>query len=46
MEEGALEKAVEIGFQIKGEQPEVVIRQNGVEMPGMDRARKQTCELD
>ena len=46
MEEGAPEKAVEIGFQIKGEQPEVVIRQNVVEIPGMDRVRKQTCELD
>lgn len=46
MEEGALEEAVEIGFQIKGEQPEVVIRQNGVEIPGIDRARKRTCELD
>ena len=38
---------MEIRFQIKGEQPEIVVRQAGVEIPGMDRVQnRRVCWIE
>jgi hypothetical protein len=39
--EEAPEKTVEIRFQVKGEQPEIVVRQASVEIPGIDRVQNR-----
>ena len=38
---------MEIRLQIKGEQPEIVVRQTGVEIPGMDQVQnRRVCWIE